>query len=159
VQTFDPNTKMNPPLRSDGDVVALRAALADGTIDCIVTDHAPHAPEEKDVEFPHAPFGVIGLETALPVLISQLIDHDVITWPQAIAALALRPAKILGLGLGTLEPGRPADVTVIDPATEWVIDAGQFRSKSRNCPFHGWKVRGRAAVTIVNGEIKYDARA
>ena len=159
VQTFDPNTKMNPPLRSDGDVVALRAALADGTIDCIVTDHAPHAPEEKDVEFPHAPFGVIGLETALAVLISQLIDDGVITWPQAIAALTVRPAQILGLDLGTLEPGRPADVTVIDPATEWVIDAGQFRSKSRNCPFHGWKVRGRAAVTIVNGEIKYDARA
>lgn len=157
VQTFDPNAKMNPPLCSHDDVDALREALADGTIDCIVSDHAPHAPEEKDVEFPHAPFGVIGLESALPILITQLIDHEVVSWPQAIAAMTVRPAQILGLELGTLEVGRPADVTIIDPNTEWTIDSSQFRSKSRNCPFDGWKVRGRAAVTIVGGDIKHDA--
>jgi dihydroorotase len=159
VESFDPNFKMNPPLRSHDDVLALREGVADGTIDCIVTDHAPHAPEEKDVEFPHAPFGVIGLESALPILISQLIDQEVIAWPQAIAAMTVRPADILGLDLGALEPGRPADVTLIDPQVEWTLDSDQFRGKSRNCPFNGWKVRGRAAVTIVGGEIKHDARA
>ena len=158
VSTFDPNTKMNPPLRRDEDVEALRAAVADGAIDCIVTDHAPHAPEEKDVEFPYAPFGVIGLESALPILITQLIEPGILTWPQAVAAMTCHPARILGTDTGTLEPGRPADVTLIDPNTQWTIDARGFRSKSRNCPFDGWKVRGRALVTIVGGEIKHDAR-
>ncbi len=155
VETFDPIYKMNPPLRSSTDVEALRAAVADGTVDCIVSDHAPHAPEEKDVEFTYAPFGVIGLESTLPILITQLIDNDVLTWPQAIAAMTCKPARVLGLALGTLEPGRPADVTLIDPETQWTIDSARFRSKSRNCPFHGWKVRGRAAVTIVGGQIKH----
>lgn len=158
VESFDPNFKMNPPLRSHDDVLALREGVADGTIDCIVTDHAPHAPEEKDVEFPHAPFGVIGLESALPILITQLIDQEVIAWPQAIAAMTVRPADILGLELGTLEPGRLADVTLIDPRAEWTIESSGFQSKSRNCPFDGWKVRGRAALTIVGGNIKHDAR-
>ena len=158
VSTFDPVYKMNPPLRSDADVEALRAGLADGTLDAIVTDHAPHAPEEKDVEFPEAPFGVIGLESAIPVLVAQLIEPGIVSWPQAIAALTCRPAEILRLEAGTLEVGRPADITVIDPATEWTLDAGAFRSKSRNCPFHHWKVRGRALLTLVGGDIKHDAR-
>jgi len=158
VQTFDPNFKMDPPLRGAEDVEALRAAVADGTIDCIVSDHAPHAPEEKNVEFPYAPFGVIGLESTLPILITQLIEQDILTWPQAVATMTCQPARILGIQAGTLETGRPADVTVIDPKAEWTIDSGRFRSKSRNCPFHDWKVRGRAALTIVGGEIKHDAR-
>jgi dihydroorotase len=159
VQSFDPNFKMNPPLRSEADKDALRAAVADDTIDCIVTDHAPHASEQKDVEFPHAPFGVIGLESALPVLITHIIDEGILSWPQALAALTSKPAEVLGLETGTLCPGRPADVVVIDPGSEWIIDAAQFRSKSRNCPFDGWTVRGRALVTIVDGDIKHDARA
>jgi dihydroorotase len=158
VQSFDPNSKMNPPLRSAADLEALRAAIADGTIDCIVSDHAPHAPEEKDVEFTHAPFGVIGLESTLPVLITQLIEPGVLTWPQAIATMTCRPARALGIQAGTLETGRPADATIIDPSTPWTIDSARFRSNSRNCPFHGWKVRGRALVAIVGGEIKHDAR-
>jgi dihydroorotase len=158
VYTFDPNFKMNPPLRGAEDVEAVRAAVADGTIDCIVSDHAPHAPEEKDVEFPFAPFGVIGLETTLPILITQLIVPGLLTWGQAIAAMTCRPARVLDIEAGTLEPGRPADVTIIDPATEWTIDSALFHSKSRNCPFHGWKVRGRAATTIVGGVVKHDAR-
>jgi dihydroorotase len=158
VSTFDPVYKMNPPLRGDRDVEALRAAVADGTIDAIVTDHAPHAPEEKDVEFGEAPFGVIGLESAIPVLVSQLIEPGVLDWPRAIEALTAAPARILGLEAGTLEPGRPADVTIIDPAAQWTLDAARFASKSRNCPFGGWKVRGRALVTIVGGAIKHDAR-
>ena len=156
--TFDPNAKMNPPLRGERDVEALRAAVADGTIDCICSDHAPHAPEEKDVEFNNAPFGVIGLESSLPILITQLIEHGLLTWPRAIAAMTTGPAGVFGLDYGTLIPGRPADVTVIDPSTRWTLDSARFQSKSRNCPFHGWEVRGRAAVTLVGGEIKYDAR-
>jgi len=158
VKGFDPNFKVNPPLRSGEDVAALRAALADGTIDCIVSDHAPHALEEKELEFALAPFGIIGLETTLPILITHLIGPGVLSWPQAIAAMTLNPARVLGLEVGTLQPGRPADVTVIDPKTEWPIDTARFRSKSRNCPFHGWKAEGRALVTIVGGEIKHDAR-
>ena len=159
VETFDPNFKMNPPLRGEADVAALRAAVADGTIDTIVSDHAPHALEEKEVEFTYAPFGVIGLETTLAVLVTRLIEPGVLTWPQAIAAMTCRPARILGLEAGTLETGRPADVTLIDPKAEWTIDATLFRSRSRNCPFHGWTVRGRALVTVVGGEVKHDARA
>ena len=158
VASFDPVYKMNPPLRSGGDVEALRDALADRTIDAIVTDHAPHAPEEKDVEFPRAPFGVIGLESAIPVLVTQLIGPGVLSWPRAVEAMTRAPARILGLEAGTLEPGRAADITVIDPEAEWTLDAAAFASKSRNCPFHGWKVRGRALLTIVGGQIKHDAR-
>ena len=158
VASFDPVFKMNPPLRSAKDVEAVRAGVADGTIDCIVTDHAPHAREEKEVEFPYAPFGVIGLESSLPVLVTKLIEPGLLTWPLAIAAMTVRPAQILGVEAGTLETGRLADVTLIDPKTEWTIDAERFHSKSRNCPFHGWKVRGRAAMTLVGGAAKHDAR-
>lgn len=154
---YDPNVKMNPPLRGEEDVAALRAAVADGTIDCIISDHAPHTAEEKEVEFALAPFGIIGLETVLPVLITKLIEPGTLTWPQAIAALTCNPARILGIEGGTLAVGAPADITLIDPAADWTIDAARFRSKSRNCPFHGWKVRGRAAATIIGGSIKFRA--
>ena len=158
VASFDPNFKMNPPLRSANDVEAVRAGVADGTIDCIVSDHAPHAREEKEVEFPYAPFGVIGLESSLPVLITKLIGPGLLNWGQAIAAMTCHPARVLGVEAGTLEVGRPADVTLVAPNVEWTIDAARFASKSRNCPFNGWKVRGRAAVTLVGGEIKHDGR-
>jgi len=157
VAGYDPNLKMNPPLRSAEDAEALRAALADGTIDCLVSDHAPHAAEEKDVEFALAPFGIIGLETTLPLVVTKLIEPGLLTWPQAIAALTCNPARVLGIEAGTLAVGRPADLTLIDPTAEWTIDAAKFRSKARNCPFHGWAVRGRAAATIVGGAIKFRA--
>jgi len=159
VQSFDPDFKMNPPLRGCDDVEALRAGIADGTIDAIVSDHAPHAPEEKHVEFTLAPFGVIGLETTLPIVISQLIRPGVLTWSQAIAAMTSKPAQVLDIEAGTLETGRPADITLIDPEVEWTIDSARFRSKSRNCPFDGWKVQGRAVLTLVGGQTRYDARA
>lgn len=154
VTTFDPRYKMNPPLRTAEDAQALREALADGTIDCIVSDHAPHATEEKQVEFSHAPFGVIGMESLLPVVVKTLIEPGVVTWPQAIAAMTINPARILRLAKGTLTPGADADLTLIDPKVSWTIDAKQFRSKSRNCPFDGWPVTGRAHTVIVAGELK-----
>lgn len=153
--TYDPNFKMNPPLRSKADVAACIEGVRDGTIDCLVTDHAPHLDSEKELGFQEAPFGVIGLETALPLFIQALIEPKVLDWPRLIAALSTRPAELLGIPGGTLKVGSIADVTVIDPDTEWTIDAAAFRSKSRNTPFGGWKVRGRAAMTIVGGELRF----
>ncbi len=154
VTTFDPRYKMNPPLRTAEDAHSLREALADGTIDCIVSDHAPHATEEKQVEFSHAPFGVIGMESLLPVVVKTLIEPGVVTWPQAVAAMTINPARILRLPKGALTPGADADLTLVDPKVSWTIDAKQFRSKSRNCPFDGWPVTGRATTVIVAGELK-----
>jgi dihydroorotase len=153
--TYDTNFKMSPPLRTQRDVEACRQGVVDGTIDCLVTDHAPHAIQEKDLEFLDAPFGIIGLETALPLYIQALIDTRLIDWPTLIERLTVRPAAVLSLPKGTLAPGADADVTIIDPELEWTIDARQFRSKSRNCPFDNWTVRGRAAATIVGGVVKY----
>jgi dihydroorotase len=156
VRTFDPVYKMNPPLRTQADVDALREGLRDGTIDAIASDHAPHSTEKKQLEFPAAPFGVIGLESALPVAITELIGA-VLDWPQLIAALTWNPARILGIGKGSLRPGSDADVTLIDPDVAWTIDARAFKSLSRNCPFDGKEVRGRAVRTIVGGKTKYAA--
>jgi dihydroorotase len=155
VKTFDTNFKMNPPLRTQSDVEALHKALADGTIDCLVSDHAPHALEEKDVEFTLAPFGVIGMETLLPIVITELVEKGVISINEVIAKLTINPARILGLPKGTLSVGADADITIIDPQVKWQIDKEKFKSKSRNCPFHGREVTGRARYTIVGGEIKF----
>ncbi len=154
VRTYDPVYKMNPPLRTQADVDAIRDGLRDGTIDVIASDHAPHASESKQLEFPLAPFGVIGLESTLPVSITELID-SVLGWPQLIATLTWKPARILGIQKGSLRPGSDADVTIIDPDVAWTIDAAAFRSKSRNCPFNGTPVRGRAERTIVGGKTKF----
>jgi dihydroorotase len=153
--SYDTNYKMNPPLRTKADVEACLQGLADGTIDCLVTDHAPHGIQEKEREFLDAPFGVIGLESALPLYIKALIEPSVMGWPEMIERMTLRPARVLSLEKGTLADGADADVTIIDPAVRWKIDVRQFRSKSRNCPFDGWEVTGRAAYTIVAGRIKY----
>ena len=150
---FDTNLKMNPPLRTQADVDALRAGLADGTIDCIVSDHAPHPLERKAVDFVEAAFGIIGLETTLPLVVTDLITPGVLSWTDAIAALTVNPAQVLGLPQGTLAEGVDADVTVIDPDVTWTVDANAFRSKSRNCPFHGREVKGRAVCTIVAGVV------
>lgn len=153
VRAFDPNSKMKPPLRAAADVEALQRGLADGTIDVVASDHAPHAQEEKDVEYDSAPFGVIGLETVLPLVLTQLVHTGILTLPEAIGKLTLNPAQILGIPKGTLRPGADADVTIFDPGAEWVIDPSRFKSKSRNCPFAGMRVRGRAVKVIVGGRV------
>ncbi|MCI0464661.1 MAG: dihydroorotase [Gemmataceae bacterium] len=154
LRTFDSNYKMAPPLRTEADVHALIEGLKDGTLEVIATDHAPHAPEKKMRELDQAPNGIIGLETLLPVCVRALIEPGHLTWPQLIEKLTVNPARVLSIDRGTLRPGAEADVTIIDPAAEWTIDPEQFRSKSRNCPFAGWKVRGRAWGVIVGGEVK-----
>ncbi len=151
---FDSNFKMAPPLRTEADVRAVIEGLKDGTLGVIATDHAPHAPEKKMRELDQAPNGIIGLETLIPICVISLIEPGHLTWPQLIEKLTVNPARVLGIDRGTLRPGADADVTIIDPAVEWTIDPSQFRSKSRNCPFAGWKVRGRAQTVIVSGEVK-----
>jgi len=153
--SFDSNYKMSPPLRGDTDVQALLVGLRDGTLDAIASDHAPHAPEKKMRELEYAPDGVIGLETLLPVSIRSLIEPGHLTWPQLIEKLTINPARVLGIDRGTLKPGAVADVTVIDPAVEWTIDARHFRSRSRNSPFVGQTVRGRAHLVLVGGVVKF----
>ena len=157
LRTFDSNYKMAPPLRTRADADALIAGLKDGTLEVIATDHAPHAPEKKMRELDQAPNGIIGLETLLPVCVTTLIEPGHLTWPQLIEKLTINPARVLGIDRGTLRPGADADVTIIDPTLEWTIDTSKFRSKSRNSPFAGWKVRGRAHAVIVSGEVKYEA--
>ncbi len=153
--TYDPNYKMHPPLRSRADLDALVEGVRDGTIDCLVSDHAPHSQQEKEHEFQLAPFGIIGVETSLALFIKALIEPKVITWPALIAAMSTRPAELLGVAGGTLKVGSAADVTVIDPRAEWTISVEKLRSKSRNTPFDGWKVCGQAVVTLVEGEFRY----
>ncbi len=148
--------KMNPPLRTATDREALRAALTDGTIDCIATDHAPHTVAEKRKGFRQAPFGCIGMESALAVLWTELVLGEVLTPAQLISLLTIQPARILGLPGGTLAIGAPADVTLIDPARRWRIDPAQFRSRSRNCPFAGRQVTGKVLATIVGGVVRFE---
>ena len=156
VKDYDTNTKMNPPLRSQEDIEAIKIGLADGTIDCICTDHAPHTEEEKNKEYDLAPFGIIGLETMLALVNTELIDKKVLTWGQAVEKLAVNPAKIFGLaGRGTLKAGSIADITIIDPDKEYVFTAKDFVSKSKNSPFIGRKLKGRAEVTIVGGKVAW----
>jgi dihydroorotase len=152
---FDSNYKMAPPLRSEQDVQAVIAGLKDGTLEVIATDHAPHAPEKKMRELDQAPNGIIGLETLLPICVMSLIEPGHLTWPQLIEKLTVNPARVLGIDRGTLKPGVKADVAVVDPKVEWTIDPNSFRSKSRNCPFAGWRVRGRAHTVLVNGKVRH----
>jgi dihydroorotase len=159
LRTFDSNFKMAPPLRTDDDVQAILAGLRDGTLDVIATDHAPHAPEKKMRELDQAPNGIIGLETLLPVCVGALVEKGVLTLPQLIEKLTVQPARVLAIDRGTLKPGSVADVTVFDPTAEWTIDPSRFKSKSRNCPFAGWKVRGRVEAVLVGGAVKYERTA
>jgi dihydroorotase len=145
---------MNPPLRDADDLEAVREGLADGTIDTIATDHAPHHIDEKNVEFNIALYGVVGLETALPLTL-RLVEDGVLSLRDAIAKLTINPARALNLPGGTLEVGRPADVTVIDPHHNWTVSAVNLVSKSKNTPFDGWKLKGVATHTIVDGKIAY----
>ena len=155
LRRFDSNYKMSPPLRTTADVEAILAGLADGTIDCIATDHAPHALEKKMLELDRAPFGILGLETAVGLSVTRLVVPGRLDWSRLVEAMSTLPAKILGINRGTLAVGAIADVTLIDPAMTWEVDASTFRSKSVNTPFHGWQLTGRAVATIVGGRIKY----
>ena len=153
--SFDPNYKMNPPLRTTADVEALRAGVADGTIDCLATDHAPHAKEEKDLEFGLAPFGIISLDCALGLYAKALIETGLMDWPDLIARMTLQPARVINSPLGVLATGAVADVTIIDPKRSWTVRVDAFASKARNCPYDGWKLQGRPVATLVGGEVKY----
>jgi dihydroorotase len=156
VRGFDPNTKMNPPLRTKRDAEAVLEALADGTIDCIATDHAPHALSEKEGEFDRAAFGIVGLETAVGLLLDRLVRPGLLPLATLVARLGRDPARLFGLPGGSLAPGAPADVTILDPDAEWRIDPARFASKSRNTPFGGWTVVGRPWKTIVGGRVAWE---
>ncbi len=151
---YDTNTKMNPPLRSEADRAAIKAALADGTLDAIATDHAPHSILEKELEFDAAANGIIGLETALPLALA-LIRDKVIDAQRLVELMAVNPAAILGIAGGTLSPGAAADVTLIDPEREFLYSIDQVVSKSRNTPFLGWKLQGRSVLTMVGGAVRH----
>ncbi len=155
VRSFDTVYKMNPPLRTLADVEACVAGLVDGTIDAIATDHAPHSTEEKELEFPSAPNGVIGMETLLGVAATELVGKRGMSWRDLLARMTVNPARVVGIPKGTLAPGADADVVLIAPDQAWTIDRAAFRSRSRNCPFHGWRVTGRAVMTLVGGEVKW----
>jgi len=153
---FDTNCKVAPPLRSDRDIVAIKQGLADGTIDCLVTDHAPHSAEAKQWEFLYAPFGIISLEVALSLYVKALIVPQVLTWTGLISKLTINPAKVLQIDKGTLSSQADADIALIDPQAQWLIDVQKFRSKSRNCPYDGWQVPAKVRGTIVGGQVRYD---
>jgi len=156
VKNYGTNTKMNPPLRSKEDVEAIKKGLADGTIDCICTDHAPHTEEEKNKEYDLAPFGIVGLETMLGLTITELIEKKSLTWSEAVEKMSSNPAEIFGLeGRGTLKPGSIADITIIDPDREYIVEQKDFQSKSKNSPFIGRKLKGFPETTIVGGKIAW----
>jgi dihydroorotase len=159
VQSFDTNFKMNPPLRSSEHVDALLEGLADGTITILASDHAPHCPHEKEVEFDQAPFGILGLETELGLFLDILVHRrKALDLPRVIALLTVNPARLLKLDRGTLSVGAAADVTIIDPDREWTVDRERSASRSRNTPFHGRKLKGRAVRTIVGGKTVWELR-
>jgi len=155
---FDTSTKVNPPLRSQEDVEAIKEAIADGTIDCIVTDHAPHTKEDKEVGFDGAPFGLIGLETSLGLTITELVKPGIIDLPKMVDRMSNSPARIVGLeNKGTIKIGFDADITIIDPDREWTVTREGFVSKSKNSPFVGRKLKGSVEATICGGKIVYKA--
>ncbi len=154
---YDTNKKMNPPLRSRQDQEAVKKGLKDGTIDVIASDHAPHTENEKDIEFDRAEFGVVGLETELSAGISELVENKILSLPQLVEKLALNPARILGIAKGAIAPGDDADIAIIDPAKEWLVQKENLVSKSKNSAFLGRRLKGVVEYTIYNGKIAYQA--
>jgi dihydroorotase len=152
VRGYRTNAKMNPPLREAEDVAAVKQGLKDGTIDCIATDHAPHHLDEKDVEFNVAMNGIIGLETSLPLSL-KLVEDGVLTLPQLIEKMSVKPSKILGIDRGTLKKGTVADITIIDSTVEWIVDPDKLASKSKNSPFLGCRMKGASFGTILAGKV------
>ena len=157
LQGYDTNFKVNPPLRSEQDIAAIKEGLADRTIDAIACDHAPHGRTDKEVEFEYAANGISGLETSLSLSLN-LISSKILDWPELITKMSINPARILHLPKGTLETGADADITIIDPLLKWTVDVQSFRSRGKNSPFNGRQMQGKAILTIVGGEIKYDSR-
>jgi len=153
--TYDTNYKVNPPLRTEKDVEALLQGVKDGTIDCLVSDHAPHLQSEKELEFLAAPCGIISLECALGLYVKALIEPGIIDWPRLIEMMTVHPARILDIDKGTLTVGADADVTIIDPRYNWFVDVNAFYSKSRNCPYDKWQLSARTTHTIVKGEMQF----
>lgn len=151
VKSFDTNLKMNPPLRNEEHVQAIIDGLKDGTIDAIATDHAPHSIEEKETEFAAAPFGIIGLETAVGLIIEKLVKPKILNWQQIAVKLCRNPYRILGLPEPQIAIGQPANLTIIDPDATWTVDKTKFKSRSRNTPFHGWKLTGKVMGVVNNG--------
>jgi dihydroorotase len=155
VRHYDTNTKVNPPLRTAQDVAAIRSGLQDGTIEVIASDHAPHHVSEKERDYTAAPSGMIGLETSVGLTLG-LYHEGLLSLPQLIAKHTVHPARVLGLPHGTLQVGSPADVTILDPDYEVVVEAATLRSRSKNSPFLGWRLRGAAVLTMVGGEIIFE---
>lgn len=151
--TYDTNTKMNPPLRAGEDVEAIKQGISDGTIDAIATDHAPHTDSEKYVEFDFAPFGIIGLETALSLAAAELIEKNVISWPVLISKMSVNPANILGLNKGTIKIGKAADLVIIDPGREYIYKKDLIESKSKNSPFIDWKLKAKVTHVFAGGRL------
>jgi dihydroorotase len=152
---FDTNAKMNPPLREARDRDAMLAGIADGSVDVIATDHAPHHYDEKNVEFDRAPFGIVGLETAVPLALDRLVHAGLIRLPRLVELMSINPARILRIPGGTLAEGAPADITILAPDLRVTIDRARLKSRSKNTPFHGWTLRGGVAATIVGGRAVY----
>lgn len=152
LKNYDPNLKINPPLRSLEDVNAVKEGLQDGTIDAIATDHAPHSQAEKELEFDLAPSGIVGLETALGLVLKELVEPGILSLVDAIGKLTSSPAQIVNLPGGRLKVGSPGDITIFDPGTTWVCEPSKFKSKSRNSPFKGWTLKGKVEYVFVNGE-------
>lgn len=151
VRSFDTNTKMNPPLRTKDDIEAIKEGLRDGTIDVIATDHAPHSFDEKQVEFVYAPFGIVGLETAVGLSVTELVEKKILTIVQLIEKFSVNPRKILHLPLVKIAEGEMANLTLLDPSKEWAVNIKEFKSKSKNSPFDGWTLRGKAIGIVNNG--------
>lgn len=158
-EDYDTNTKMNPPLRTEKDRLAIIEGLRDGTIDIIATDHAPHHYDEKNVEFESAPNGIVGFESALPLAITYLVEPGVLTMTQLVKKISQKPAQILGIDKGSLTCGKDADIVIIDKQQAFTLDAAQFASKSKNSPFTGFKVTGQVKYTLVNGKIIHQQNA
>ncbi|VAX21389.1 Dihydroorotase [hydrothermal vent metagenome] len=155
---YNTNAKMAPPLREQADMAKLRAGLKNGSIDCIATDHAPHDVSEKEVEFDHAAFGIVGLETAIPLSLA-LVRDGVLTPLKLIETMTVNPAKIIGIDRGTLSAGAVADVTIIDPDSEWTVDPAKFKTKGKNTPFAGMRVQGKVNMTMVKGKVVYEEKS
>jgi len=158
VKSFDTNTKVNPSLRTQDDISALKEALKDGTLDCIVTDHAPHTPEDKEQDFNQAPFGMIGLETSVGLTVTELVNTKVLTWPQMVEKMSTKPAQIIGLEKkGAIKEGMDADITILDSDKEWEVKREEFQSKSKNSPFIGRRLKGKVDTTIFSGNVVYQS--
>ncbi len=155
VAKYGTHAKMNPPLRSSDDLQAILGGIADGTVDVLATDHAPHAPELKAKPLAEAPFGIIGFETALPLALTRLVHTGKISLAHLVVLMSTNPARIIHQPLGRLQAGGVADITIFDPVREWTYRVSESRSKSRNSPFDGWKLKGTVIATIVAGKVVF----